>query len=217
LTPANPDLLLWVLRRLLRRSVSNPSALPSDADPCFAEETPMANESVQPYTGPLTVDLQPMSAILIDLPPGQMRSFRSEQEGVGQVVEELKQNVPALGAKATIPVDVYTHFSACTENLTKIRAARTLIDKLAEILEESEAYYEHEREADISVMAAAVRSVARLKDDSIRASFEKTLKYNSQIASKAWKTRRKNAQSGADTEGAAQPHPQAAPPGSAVG
>jgi polyribonucleotide nucleotidyltransferase len=66
-------------------------------------------------------------------------------------------------------------------------------------------------------MAAAVRSVARLKDDSIRASFEKTLKYNSQIAEKAWKTRRKNAQAVADTEGAAQPHPQAAPPGSAVG
>jgi hypothetical protein len=164
------------------------------ADPCFAEETHMVNKSIQPYIGPLNPDLLPIASILVDLTPDQNRSMRSEQEGIDQVIEELKQNVVSVLGKATIPTDVYAHFSACTDNLTKIREARLVIDKLAEVLKESEAYYEHEREADISMIAAAVRSAARLKDSSIRALFEKTLKYNGQIAEKAAKTRRKNAQ-----------------------
>jgi hypothetical protein len=172
----------------------------------------MANESVQPYTGPFAVDLQPLSAILVDLKPGAMRFLRSEQEGLGEVVEELKQNVPTLGAKAAISPDVYAHFVACTQNLDKIRAARAFVDKLAEILEESEAYYEHEREADISIIADAVRSAARRKDDSIRAPFEKTLKYNSQTAEKAVKTRRKNAQAAAQAQGGEPAKTHADPP-----
>lgn len=171
----------------------------------------MANESVQPYTGPFAVDLQPLSSILVDLKPGAMRFLRSEQEGIGEVVEELKQNVPVLGAKAAISPDVYAHLVTCTSNLEKIRAVRALVDKLAEILEESEALYEHEREADISIIADAVRSAARRKDDSIRASFERTLKYNSQIAEKAVKTRRKNAQAAAQNaepaKAPAEPNP----------
>ncbi len=158
----------------------------------------MAHESVQPYTGPLSADIQPVATILVDVAPGQRRSFRSEKEGIDQVVEELKQTVPFVGAKAAIPADVYAHFCACTDNLAKIRAVLAVVGKLAEVLEESEAYYENEREADISLMAAAVRSVARLKDDTIRALFEKTLKYNAQLAVKAAKTRRKNAK--VDTE-----------------
>jgi hypothetical protein len=104
------------------------------------------------------------------------------------------------GIAEAISLDVYAHFVACTENLEKLRAARIVVDKLAEILEESEAFYEHEREADISIIADAVRSAARRKDDSIRAPFAKTLKYNSQVAEKAVKTRRKNAQAAAQAQ-----------------
>jgi GTPase SAR1 family protein len=163
------------------------------------------------YIGPVAVDLQPLAAILIDLKPGMMHNLRSEQEGVGEVVEELKQNVSALGAKAAISPDVYAHFVACTENLDKIRPARALIEKLAEILEESEAYYEHEREADISIIADAVRSAARRKNDAVRASFEKTLKYNSQSAEKAVKTRRKNAQAAAQGQAGEPAKPSVEP------
>jgi hypothetical protein len=171
------------------------------ADPCFAEEIHMVHESVQPYTGPLGADLQPIANVLVVLTTAQRRSMRWEQEGVDQVVEEVKQNMASAIAKAIIPADVYAHFNVCNDNIAKIRAVRAIFDKLADVLEQSEAYYEHEREANISMMAAAVRSAARLKDDSIRALFEKTLKYNAQIASKALKTRRKNAKVDAgDTE-----------------
>lgn len=135
------------------------------------------------------------------------RVLRSEQEGINDVIEELKQSVPALGSKGAISPDVYAHFVACTGNLDKIRAARVIVDKLAEILDESEAYYEHEREGDISMIADAVRSAARRKDDSIRASFERTLKYNSQAAEKALKTRRKNAEAAAEAQAGAQAKP----------
>jgi hypothetical protein len=129
-----------------------------------------------------------------------MQFLRSEQPGVEEVVQELSQNVPALGSKAAISTDIYAHFVECNDNINKVRAARAVVGKLAEVLEESEAYYEHEREADISLIADAIRSAARRKDESIRASFEKTLKYNAQTAQKAVKTRRKNAEAAGETE-----------------
>ena len=56
-------------------------------------------------------------------------------------------------------------------------------------------------------VSTAVRTSARQKDESIRAAFEKTLSYNAQIAKKAAKTRRKNAE--ADGEGAPEPEVEA--------
>lgn len=52
-------------------------------------------------------------------------------------------------------------------DLADTDAVRALVDKLAEIFRESEAFYEHEREADISIIADAVRADARRKDDSM--------------------------------------------------
>jgi hypothetical protein len=157
----------------------------------------MANESFQPYSGPTTIDLQAIASILIDLHPGAMKSLRSEKEGIIEVINELSQNVPTIGAKAGISPEIYAEFVAANDNLTKIRAVRAVVSKLAEVLEESEAYYEHLRENSVSIISDSVRSAAHRKGDAIKASFEKTLKYNSQYADKAAKTRRKNAKAGA--------------------
>jgi hypothetical protein len=170
----------------------------------------MKPDSVPSYVGPTNVDLQAIAAILVDLVKGAMQGYRFEKSGIDDVLHELAQNVPTHGDKAAIAPAVYARVLECTDNITKIREARVVVDKLAEVLEESEAHYVHEREGHISILADGVRSSARRMGDSIRAVFEKTLKYTSQIADKAAKTRRKNAEAGAEGDAAETPQAPAA-------
>jgi hypothetical protein len=167
----------------------------------------MANDVAQPYTGPLTLDLTALAGILIDLVPGALRGCRREQDGFDEVDEELKKSVPAVGAAAGIPQDVYAHFLLCTDRITKLRAVKGVILKLAEVVEESEARYEHERETALGIILDSVRSAARRKDASLLALFEKALKYSAQAAMKGVRTRRKNAEAQA-----AERTPSSAPP-----
>jgi len=160
----------------------------------------MANESIQPYTGPLTFDLTAIALLLVDLAPGALRGLRREQPGIEGVISELEAGVPKLGAKAGISSDVYAEFEKKQIVIAQIREARLIFDKAAEVLAESEAYYEDQREIDITLMASAVRTAARRRDESLRAAFEKTLKYYGQIAAKAARTRRKNAKAEAEAE-----------------
>lgn len=154
----------------------------------------MANEMIQPYTGPETIDVAAIASRLVDLAPGAMRGLRREQPGLDAVVAELQAGIPVLGAKAAISSDAYAVFLDTHALIGKIREARLFVGKLSEVLEESEAYYEDQRESDITLMATAVRMSVRHKDPSLGAAFEKMLTYNSQIALKAVKTRRKNAE-----------------------
>lgn len=160
----------------------------------------MIVESV-PYTGPTHIDVGPIAATLRDLNPGALQFLRSEKEGIEAVEEELKMSVPAVGAHAAISSDIYAELVEARENVRKIRAMRMIVGKLAEVLKESEAYYEHESEVCISLIADAARSAARRKDPSIRAAFEKTLRYVAQTAHKSLLTRRRNAKAEAKPEG----------------
>jgi hypothetical protein len=167
----------------------------------------MLKESVQAYTGPTTIDLKEIALLLVDLAPGAMRGLRSEQPGVEDVMAELEKSIPAIGAKAGVSLEVHAHLVDTRETILKIRAARRLIDKVAEVLEESEAYHEDQQETDISMIASSARVAARRRDESILAAFEKTLAYNAQIAKKASKTRKKNkaeAEAAAEDETAAE-------------
>lgn len=154
----------------------------------------MAKDPPQTYTGPMAIDVTPIAGLLIDLPPGGTQRLRREQDGIEGVVEELDIAVPKHGGAAGITSELYTRFKTCTEELEKIRAARHVVDKLAEVLRESEAYKEDIREGFVSIMCKAVKSAAQHDARSIAAPFEKTLKYNAQRAEKAVKTRRKNAE-----------------------
>jgi GTPase SAR1 family protein len=145
-----------------------------------------------PYTGPTLIDIQPIASVLRDLQRGSLQFLRSERAGIEEVEEELKLSLPAVGARAAVSSDVYAELVLARDNVKKIRAMRLIVAKLAEVLKESEAYYEHESETCISLIADAARSAARRKDPSIRAAFEKTLRYVAQTAHKSLLTRRRN-------------------------
>jgi hypothetical protein len=160
----------------------------------------MANLLVQPYSGPHSIDLSPLDGILKDVNAGGTRGLRREKPGIEKVENEIKANVP-LFTEILSPIgDMPGRFDAVTQKLAKIRAARVIVDKLAEVLAESEAYYEDERENEVSVLVNVARDAARRKDPNILTAFEETFGYYSQIASRAVKTRRKNDENLAEEE-----------------
>jgi hypothetical protein len=147
--------------------------------------------NAQPYTGPLTVDATALAGKVVDLPPGTMAHMRTEQPGVDKVLAELVVAVPTLGAAAQEP---YSAVLTNTTDLTAIRQRRIAAQKLTEVLVESEARCEHERENALAMLVDLARSAAKRKaDPSILAGVETTVKYVTQSAAKAASTRKKNA------------------------
>jgi len=85
-----------------------------------------------------------------------------------------------------------------TADLKDLRALKGIINKLAEVVEETEANIEDEREADIAIVAKGAQTTVQHKDPNVAALFEEVLRYYSQIADKGVATRRKNAEAKAD-------------------
>ena len=153
----------------------------------------MSNVPGEPYSGTFFIDLNHLRGILFDVARGGLRGLRREQPGIDEVIHELETELPRRGAEAGIPDSVYKRFCQYTSHLEKIRAVKAPLEKLLEVLKESEAKYEHERENTISQMTDSIRSTARRESNpGLLAPFERLLKYNSQIADKAAKTRRRN-------------------------
>lgn len=160
----------------------------------------------QPYTGPFSADMTHLNGKLVDLPKGALSLLRAEREGIAEVSAELSKLAPSVISAAGVPQDAMQDFAARTALLTEIRAQRAVIDKMAEVLRETEAKVEHDRENDISMIAESVKTIARLRGNpSLLAAYEKTLQYSSQTARKGAKTRKKNAEAKQEAEETSSP------------
>ncbi|MFT3768255.1 MAG: hypothetical protein QM820_22625 [Minicystis sp.] len=143
----------------------------------------------QVFTGTLVTDVTAMGGKLFDLPPGEVARLRREKPGMDGVVSELETAAPTLPAAAA----PYAEFVSHTATLAKIRAARVIADKISEVLVESEAKYEHDRENALGMIVDAVKSSAkRAGGKALLAAFEKSLAYVAQSGVKAAQTRKKN-------------------------
>jgi arylsulfatase A-like enzyme len=120
--------------------------------------------------------------------------MRRQQPGMSDVTAELSDAMPTLGTAAGVPEDAYKRFLESTDKVEQVRKYRLGLEKLAEVLAESEAHYEDQREHALSQIVDAVKSTAkRNKNKGIRAPFEKSIRYTQQATEKAVKTRKKNA------------------------
>ncbi|AKT37790.1 hypothetical protein [Chondromyces crocatus] len=153
----------------------------------------MAIRPAVPYCGPLSIDLQQFEGVLVDHNKGALRGMRREQEGFAEVETELARAVPLLGDALGVAAPVHMRITTRTALLEELRKAKHHVDKLAEVLAETEAALENERETDIGLIASMARLVARRKDPSVLALFEHTIRYNSQISLRGANTRRKRA------------------------
>lgn len=172
----------------------------------------MANSIVQPYIGPISPDLTPIKDILVDLAAGTTRGLRREKDGIENVISELQNRIPANASTLGVAPDIHQRVLTLTEQLDQVRKARVIIDKLSEILEETEAYLEDDRENEIGLVVNAVRGAARRKDPALIVAFEETARYHGQVGVRAHKTRRKNAE-----QADAQHVPEAPPPAQTTG
>ena len=163
----------------------------------------MATKTGSSYEGPVLIDLTPVKAQLVDLAPGAMRGMRAEQEGMPEVIQELGDCTQAQREAATVPEHVYQRVLSRTADLATIRDYEVKLAKALEVVTETRAKMENDREDDVAILAKAARETAdKQRSMAVAAPFEKTIKYNGQSAEKAVATRKKNAemkqQGGAD-------------------
>jgi len=153
-----------------------------------------------PYAGPLEFSLADVKEILIDLPDNTPR-LRTEMGGLPRVLDELATSVPAHGEAAGVPAKLHEGIVNDTADIEALDKHEEELEKALEVVKESRAKKVHDRENKISMLVDSVKSTAhRTGDNAILAPFERTIQYNSQIAEKAAKTRRKNAEAAAAAE-----------------
>ncbi|MDC3960654.1 hypothetical protein [Polyangium jinanense] len=155
----------------------------------------MSENSVGKYTGNGVVDASPFKHKLVDVKHGEMSKLKRSKPGCEGVIADLATAIPAHGSEARIHADWYAEILEIKNILGEIRAQRPEADKLAEVLRESEAYYEDKLEALISRIGKAVVDTAKEENKpGLLATFESTLQYRAQYAEKSAATRRKNQQ-----------------------
>lgn len=154
----------------------------------------MAAHSGIPYAGPVQFSLVDCKDDLIDLPHDALRFLRNAKPGIDIVRTELEQSVPVHGDAAGVTTEMHDQFVADTQLIEKLRAHEIVLAKALEVVRETLAQKEHDRENTLSHIADRVKSTAqRSGNASILAPFQQTLQYNAQYAAKAAETRRKNA------------------------
>lgn len=154
----------------------------------------MANKDKAVAVDSLAVDCTALASILVDLPPGGQKGFQATQAGYGEVVEEILGNQPRYGERAGVTRQDILRITTADSNIESIDAELSKARKIVEILEESRAKYDDQRQRHVYAVAIAVERRARANSDTeLLAKYEKTRAYRSAIGIKAAKTRRKNA------------------------
>lgn len=159
--------------------------------------------AVIPRSGDLHIDARPLESFLRDLPEGATLGLRREQEGMADVVQEITANQDKWGAKAGVTPDEVAGIVTKTTQIAQIRAYRPAVAKLLEMLDETEAELDDQRDTLIRSVAGSVDVKALLVGEELFAKYEKTRAYRSAVGHKAAKTRKKNAEAEAEAKKAA--------------
>lgn len=160
----------------------------------------MAHMEGPKYPGPYVIDLTLVKDHLVDLAPNAMQGARGEQPNIDGVLEELSTAIPQYANDLEIHPDIYPRVVAANAAIPALTANVKQLEKLLEVAKESLVRLVNNREEDIADIAArAVDKGTRGKKSELLVHFERTIKYRSQIAEKAAKTRKKNAEG--ETEG----------------
>lgn len=157
----------------------------------------MAHVPISPFTGKLLIDANIAKEIIVDLAPGAGRMLKRAQEGLEGVLTELPGALAKYAATLGVSLDLLARVTTSTANIKLLEELLGDARKLVEVLEESVAYHEDQREAEFSQLAETVKRTAARKDPAVEAAFEKLLKYVAQVGVKAAATRRKNEEAAA--------------------
>ncbi|MDI3282201.1 hypothetical protein [Polyangium sp. 15x6] len=170
------------------------------------------NDKIAPYMGPTIIDVTSIRPKLVDVANGTLSGARRQKPGFPEVFDELSKALPQYGETLGIHAGIWEKLVDKTVTLEEIRALKKDVLKLAEVLEESEIYYEDARESDISRIGGFLDATIQHGDPSVQAAFNKTLTYRAQYAKKAAETRRKNKQARLETNAETSTEPSAPNP-----
>ena len=152
------------------------------------------NDKIAPYMGPSIIDVSSVRPKLVDVANGTLSGARRQKPGFPEVFDELSKAIPQYSETLGMHPGIWQKIVDKTATLDEIRALKKDVLKLAEVLEESEIYYEDARESDISRIGGFLDATIQHGDPSVQAAFNKTLAYRAQYAKKSAETRRKNKQ-----------------------
>lgn len=168
----------------------------------------MGNDPKQPLMGELSIDATDLT-FLVDLEPGARARLRSAQPGLGDTLAEIEANQIVGNGASLVPEPTFRELMLVGERIGQIDAKLPAVSKLAEMMVETRALLEDQRQRLISAVAAMVEAQGKaLGDSAILARYEKTRAYRSAIAIKALRTRRRNQEGALDLE---EPASQTAP------
>src|SRR5262245_34512580 len=91
------------------------------------------------------IDLNPLKAFLVDLPPHGTVGMRHEQDGWEAVRQEIVNNQPTYGDRAGITTTDFTRFTTQNGQLDQIASQLPAVKKAVEVLTESLAYVDNRR------------------------------------------------------------------------
>jgi hypothetical protein len=154
----------------------------------------MADEQNKPKLN-LTLDLTDLAGFLVDLPSGGLVGLRTEKDDFPGVMKELERNQEDHGKLAGVEESDLVELQTYTKQIAQIDSNLPAALKIAEILQESRAKLIDARERKASNIAKRVKLAADDKQaPELLATYESTIDYPNQIAEKAAKTRKKNAE-----------------------
>ena len=136
-------------------------------------------------------------------------------------IEEIKANHVVEGGTSVVFEAMYSELLLVEERIAQLDAKLPAASKLVEMMEETRALLDDQRQRLISAVASVAEAQAKAFGDSdTLARYEKTRAYRSAIALKAARTRRRNQDGGLDIEaliGASLAEPIAAPVAAGIG
>jgi hypothetical protein len=165
----------------------------------------MANDPKQPLIGEQSIDATDLT-FLVDLEPGARLRLRSSPPGIREAIDEIKANQIVNRGASVVPEQLYREILLVEERIAQIDAKLPAVHKLGEMMEETRAVLDDQRERLVGAVASITDAQAKaFGDNGILARYEKTRGYRSAIAVKAARTRRRNQEGALDIEALIEP------------
>lgn len=153
----------------------------------------MSNDPKNPVEGEFVFDASECTAYAVDLPPGACQGMRKTRVGYAGAVSELLANQAQTGPKAGIPDQEVADLQKANQQIARIDAFLPAMRKAVEMLEETRAMLDDERERIVLNAAKAVDRRAK-KDKSLLAKYQAVRSYRSEVAKKGAKSKAKGQQ-----------------------
>ncbi|EYF07253.1 hypothetical protein [Chondromyces apiculatus] len=163
----------------------------------------MANSMVQPFEGPYELDYQPLQGTLVYVAHGAMRGVRREKAGWPKVELELAAKLPLHAQALHVSPTLYTEISTLTGKLTEVRVLKEQVERLLEVLDDTEVHLEDTRESLVGHVVESARRTAKRSDPGMVVAFEEAIRYHGQVGRLAAKRRLLNEEAAAAAAAAA--------------